>query len=233
MVSVFDRAKTDGIGFRYGVSLGNQSDLEICDFLEFMIEDPGTKAICLYIEGLLDGARFCRAAAACRAAGKPLLVLKTGRTAAGIVAAKSHTASLAGSWETFTAVCREHGVSARPGSRRDGAGGPCPRAASGKAPRRPGRRAFVLGRRQLDRQRSGNGGRPGAGAACGRDAERAGEDAAARRRPPIPWTSAGASCPATSRSRATPRASCSRTRRWTTASAFSCRCRSISSAAWR
>jgi acetyl-CoA synthetase (ADP-forming) len=32
MVSVFDRAKTDGIGFRYGVSLGNQSDLEICDF---------------------------------------------------------------------------------------------------------------------------------------------------------------------------------------------------------
>ena len=56
MVSVFDRAKTDGIGLRYGISLGNQSDLEICDFLEFMIEEPATKAICLYIEGLLDGA---------------------------------------------------------------------------------------------------------------------------------------------------------------------------------
>jgi acetyl-CoA synthetase (ADP-forming) len=110
MVSVFDRAKTDGIGFRYGVSLGNQSDLEICDFLEFMIEDPGTKAICLYVEGLLDGARFRAAAARCREAGKPLLVLKTGRTEAGIVAARSHTASLAGSWEAFSAVCREQGI---------------------------------------------------------------------------------------------------------------------------
>ncbi len=110
MVSVFDRAKTDGIGLRYGLSLGNQSDLEICDFLEFMIEEPETKAICLYIEGLLDGARFHQAAAACRRAGKPLLVVKTGRTDAGVVAAKSHTASLAGSWEAFAAVCREQGV---------------------------------------------------------------------------------------------------------------------------
>ena len=110
MVSVFDRSKTDGIGMRYAVSLGNQSDLEICDFLEFMIDDPQTRAICLYIEGLLDGARFRRAAERCLSAGKPLIVLKTGRTSAGITAARSHTASLAGSWEAFSAVCREHGV---------------------------------------------------------------------------------------------------------------------------
>ena len=110
MVSAFDRSKTDGIGMRYAVSLGNQSDLEICDFLEFMIDDGATRAICLYIEGLLDGARFRRAAAACRQAGKPLVVLKSGRTQAGVVAARSHTASLAGSWEVFSAVCREHGV---------------------------------------------------------------------------------------------------------------------------
>jgi acetyl-CoA synthetase (ADP-forming) len=110
MVSAFDRSKTDGIGMRYAVSLGNQSDLEICDFLEFMIEDRATRAICLYIEGLLDGARFRRAAAACRQAGKPLVVLKSGRTEAGVIATRSHTASLAGSWQTFSAVCREHGV---------------------------------------------------------------------------------------------------------------------------
>ena len=110
MVSAFDRAKTDGIGLRYGISLGNQSDLEICDFLEFMIEERATQAICLYIEGVLDGARFHAAAAACRRAGKPLLLLKTGRTAAGVIAAQSHTASLAGSWEAFAAVCREEGV---------------------------------------------------------------------------------------------------------------------------
>lgn len=110
LVSAYDRAKTDGMGLRYGVSLGNQSDLEICDFLEYMIDEPETKAVCLYIEGLLDGARFMRAAAAARRAGKPLIVLKTGRTDAGVVAAQSHTASLAGSWEAFSAVCREQGV---------------------------------------------------------------------------------------------------------------------------
>ncbi len=110
MVSVFDRAKTDGIGLRYGVSLGNQSDLEICDFVEYMAEEPQTEAICLYVEGLVDGARFRAAAARCREADKPLFCVKTGRTEAGVASARSHTASLAGSFEAFTAVCREEGV---------------------------------------------------------------------------------------------------------------------------
>ncbi|PZW44773.1 acetyl-CoA synthetase (ADP-forming) [Humitalea rosea] len=110
MVSVFDRASTDGIGFRHCVSLGNQADLEICDFLEVMVEDPETKAICLYVEGLKDGARFRAAAAACQAAGKPLLLVKTGRTEAGVKSARSHTASLAGSYDVFEAICRETGV---------------------------------------------------------------------------------------------------------------------------
>ncbi len=110
MVSIFDRAKTDGIGLRYGISLGNQSDLEICDFLEYLADEPETAAICLYIEGLMNGARFRAAAARCRASGKPLLAVKTGRTEAGVAAVRSHTASLAGSFEAFAAVCREEGV---------------------------------------------------------------------------------------------------------------------------
>ncbi|MDB5999248.1 MAG: acyl-CoA synthetase [Rhizobacter sp.] len=110
MVSMFDRAATDGIGFRHCVSLGNQADLEICDFLEFMVTDPGTRAICLYVEGLKDGPRFRAAALACRNAGKALFMLKTGRTEAGVKAARSHTASLAGSYEVLDAVCREVGV---------------------------------------------------------------------------------------------------------------------------
>ena len=110
MVSIYDRAATDGIGFRACVSCGNQSDLELCDFIEHLIGDPGTEAICVYVEGWLDGARFRRAAAAARVAGKPLLVLKTGRTQAGVDSARSHTASLAGSFEVFQAVCREEGV---------------------------------------------------------------------------------------------------------------------------
>jgi len=110
MVSVFDRAATDGIGFRHCVSVGNQVDVEICDVLEYLVDDAGTEAICVYVEGLLDGARFRRAAAAARKAGKPLLVVKTGRTQAGAVSARSHTASLAGSFEVFEAVCREEGA---------------------------------------------------------------------------------------------------------------------------
>jgi acyl-CoA synthetase (NDP forming) len=110
MVSIYDRAVTDGIGFRACVSCGNQSDLELCDFIEHLIDDAGTEAICVYVEGWLDGARFRRCAAAAREAGKPLLVLKTGRTQAGVDSARSHTASLAGSFEVFQAVCREEGV---------------------------------------------------------------------------------------------------------------------------
>ena len=110
MVSVFDRAAADGIGFRNCVSLGNQSDLEICDFLEFMAEDPATKAVCLYVEGLQNGPRFRSAIMACRDAGKPVLMVKTGRTEAGVKSARSHTASLAGSFEVFEAICREAGV---------------------------------------------------------------------------------------------------------------------------
>jgi acetyl-CoA synthetase (ADP-forming) len=110
MVSLFDRAESMGIGLGICVSLGNQSDIEICDVLEYLIDDPGTSAICLYVEGFRDPARFARAAAACRKAGKPLVLVKTGRTPAGVRAAQSHTASLAGSFEALAAVCHEHGV---------------------------------------------------------------------------------------------------------------------------
>jgi acetyl-CoA synthetase (ADP-forming) len=110
MVSIFDRAGDDGIGFRHCISMGNQVDLEICDFVDYLVEDPGTEAICVYVEGLLHGPRFRRGLAAARAAGKPVLIVKTGRTEAGVKSARSHTASLAGSYEVFEAVCREEGA---------------------------------------------------------------------------------------------------------------------------
>lgn len=110
MVSLFDRAAGEGIGFSACISLGNQSDLEICDFIEYLADDPATDALCVYIEGLRDPGRFVRAAASCRRAGKPIVVLKTGKTDDGVRAARSHTASLAGSYDAFAAVCHAHGV---------------------------------------------------------------------------------------------------------------------------
>jgi acyl-CoA synthetase (NDP forming) len=110
MVSMYDRAHSAGIGFSACVSLGNQSDLEICDVLEYMIEDPKTRAICLYVEGFKTPRRFLDLAVACRKAGKPLFMVKAGRTEAGVRAAMSHTASLAGSYAVLEAACEERGV---------------------------------------------------------------------------------------------------------------------------
>ena len=110
MVAMIDRARQSGIGFSACVSVGNQADLETCDFIEHLIDDPATGAICVYAEGFRDGARFLAAAARCRAAGKPLLLTKVGRTEAGMRAAMSHTASLAGSYAALEAACEARGT---------------------------------------------------------------------------------------------------------------------------
>ncbi|HEV3175324.1 MAG TPA: acetate--CoA ligase family protein [Stellaceae bacterium] len=110
MLSVYNRAHDQGIGFSQLVSVGNQADLDICDFFEHMIADPVTQAICLHIEGLRDGRRLLELLGRARDAQKPVIVLKTGRSADGEAAARSHTASLAGAYPVFAAACREAGA---------------------------------------------------------------------------------------------------------------------------
>ncbi|WP_165982325.1 acetate--CoA ligase family protein [Dankookia rubra] len=99
-----------GAGFSRCVSVGNQADLELCDFLEFLIEDPATRVITLYVEGLKEPARFAPLLRRARTAGKPVLCVKAGRSEAGAQAARSHTASLAGSHAAFAALCRDAGA---------------------------------------------------------------------------------------------------------------------------
>ncbi|HZS82953.1 MAG TPA: acetate--CoA ligase family protein [Stellaceae bacterium] len=110
MVSMFNRAHDAGIGFSACVSLGNQSDVTIEDVFEYFIDDPKTRIICMYVEGLKEPRRFLALAERARRAEKPVLALKTGRTEAGIRAARSHTASLAGAYAVFAAACRDHGI---------------------------------------------------------------------------------------------------------------------------
>lgn len=110
MLSVYNRAHDQGIGFSQLVSVGNQADLDICDFFEHMIDDPATQVICLHIEGLRDGRRLLDLLERARAARKPVIVLKTGRSAEGEAAARSHTASLAGAYPVFAAACRGAGA---------------------------------------------------------------------------------------------------------------------------
>jgi acyl-CoA synthetase (NDP forming) len=110
MLSVYNRAHDQGIGFSQLVSVGNQADLDICDFFEHMIGDPVTKVICLHIEGLRDGRRLLDLLERAREAGKPVISLKTGRSSEGEAAARSHTASLAGAYPVFAAACRDAGA---------------------------------------------------------------------------------------------------------------------------
>ncbi|MCW3473298.1 acetate--CoA ligase family protein [Limobrevibacterium gyesilva] len=99
-----------GAGFSRCISVGNQADLELCDFLEYLIEDDATQVIGLYVEGLRSPRRFVELLRRARVAGKPVLCVKAGRSDAGARAARSHTASLAGSYAAFEAVCRAAGA---------------------------------------------------------------------------------------------------------------------------
>ncbi|HSQ03327.1 MAG TPA: acetate--CoA ligase family protein [Burkholderiales bacterium] len=110
MAGMISHAQDAGTGFSACITVGNQADLEICDFIEYFIEDPATRVVCVYIEGLKNGRRFLDLAARCRTAGKPLLAVKAGRSSASVQIAQSHTASLAGSYEAWEAACRSEAV---------------------------------------------------------------------------------------------------------------------------
>ncbi|MEP6588490.1 MAG: CoA-binding protein, partial [Polaromonas sp.] len=110
MGTLFDRSHGMGIGFSHCISVGNQADLELADFIEYLIEDDRTEVICSYVEGIKSPQRFVELARRARAAGKPWLMVKAGATADGSRAAYSHTASLAGSFEALKAVCERENV---------------------------------------------------------------------------------------------------------------------------
>ena len=110
MATVYNRGVGDGARFSSAISIGNQADLELADFLEWMAQDEATKVVTLYVEGFKNPDRFVAAARQCRDAGKPVLMVKSGRSEEGARVTMSHTASLAGSWRVLEAVCREAGV---------------------------------------------------------------------------------------------------------------------------
>lgn len=98
-----------GLRFTQAVSYGNAIDLNECDYLEHFTEDPDTRVILLYIEGLKDGRRFIPALKRATAI-KPVVILKGGRSDAGTRATASHTASLAGFYDVFQGVVKGAGA---------------------------------------------------------------------------------------------------------------------------
>lgn len=91
------------------VSYGNAVDVDEADLLEYLGKDKKTKVICAYFEGVKEGRKFLEVTK--KIAGvKPIIVLKGGRTEAGTKAISSHTGSLAGSFEVYTAAFKQAGV---------------------------------------------------------------------------------------------------------------------------
>lgn len=99
-----------GFGFRYMISVGNEAVLDVADYIHALVHDDKTKVICAYLEGVRDGGKFLAALRAARLAGKPVVILKGGATAASARAAAAHTGALAGEARVWDAVFREEGV---------------------------------------------------------------------------------------------------------------------------
>ena len=99
-----------GIGFSYAVSSGNEVSLDLVDYLDFLVDDPDTRVITLMIEGIRRPEEFMAVSERALHWGKPILVVKLGRSEMGKRQAISHTGSLAGADEVFDAVCRRLGL---------------------------------------------------------------------------------------------------------------------------
>jgi acyl-CoA synthetase (NDP forming) len=108
--SIWDMAMGHGLGYSCLLSTGNEADLEAADFIDYFARDEGTRVITAFIESLKDSQKFLAAVDLAHEYGKPLVVYKVGRTAAGARAAASHTGALTGSDLTFDAMCRAHGI---------------------------------------------------------------------------------------------------------------------------
>ncbi|KKM10073.1 hypothetical protein SY88_15630 [Clostridiales bacterium PH28_bin88] len=103
-------AQERGIGFSYWVSTGNESDLELSDFVNYFVEDPGTDVILAVVQSLRDGRKFAHVAEKAAQINKPIVVLKLGRSAEGSQAALAHTGAWSGHDEVYNALFRQKRV---------------------------------------------------------------------------------------------------------------------------
>ena len=99
----------EGVGLAKAISIGNKALLGELEILDYLAADPATKVIAFYIEGFgaNEGREFVLRAERC---GKPVVVLKSGKSPGGSAAVSSHTASLAGDYASFSAVLSQYGI---------------------------------------------------------------------------------------------------------------------------
>jgi len=108
-IAMIGKTAAESVGLSALVSVGNKSDLDESDLLEYLVDDEGTSVILLYIEGVKGGERLVRTLSKVTER-KPVVVIKSGRSTRGAMAAASHTGSLAGADAVFDDLMRQCGV---------------------------------------------------------------------------------------------------------------------------
>ena len=111
-IALFQEARRAGLGFSACVGVGNQSDVDFGELLSYFASDPYSRSVACYIEGLVTGRgeAFREGLRACRDAGKPVVVLKSGRSAYGAASAATHTGSLAADDRVWQAILDQGGA---------------------------------------------------------------------------------------------------------------------------
>lgn len=106
----YGMARERNVGLSTWIATGNEGDIDVAECIAWMAQDPATRVIMAYMEGCNDGARLKHALGSARSAGKPVVIVKVGRTPLGAMAAASHTAALAGDDAAFDALFRQYGA---------------------------------------------------------------------------------------------------------------------------
>lgn len=109
-VLTYIAAAQNGLSFNYFVSVGNEVDTEFSDVVEYMIHDSKTSVISGYLEGEKNPDKLRQLAKLALIKNKPIIVMKAGRSSAGIRAAASHTGSLAGSDKIYDSFFKQTGI---------------------------------------------------------------------------------------------------------------------------
>ena len=108
--SLVEHLLGNGLGLTVGFAVGNGIDLKVNDYVRYLAGDERTEQIVVYIEGLDDADQFFDAADEATGAGKPVIVLKGGRSPEGADAVRGHIGALVGDYDAFASRCRRHGI---------------------------------------------------------------------------------------------------------------------------
>ena len=104
------RAVEEGIGLSHIISTGNEADLDFCDFARYLLDQDSVKVIAGFVEGFKDARKLIEVARLAADRGKPIVLIKIGRSDLGSRAARSHTAALTGVDALYDEIFAQYGI---------------------------------------------------------------------------------------------------------------------------